>query len=446
MKRHTNRTQRVLAGLVLAVAALGGAAAAHAEQVAVNPAMSHPFLLAGQKHTAYLKVGMTAFEMEDTERPAVNVAIVIDRSGSMSGAKLQRAKEAAIMAVQRLHPDDIVSVVAYDHNVTVLVPATKARDRRTIVDGIRRLYPGGNTALFAGVCKGAEEVRKFFDRKRVNRIVLLSDGLANVGPSAPSELGALGASLGREGIGVTTIGLGLDFNEDLMTQLAGRSEGNHFFAATADDLRQGFELEFGIGLAVAAKEVAVRIRCAEGVRPVRVLNTEADILGQEVIAQLSQLYSKREAYVLVEVEVPAGPATGMMQVAEVDVSYADMRSHATDRVIRKAAVHFTDSPGAVKSGINKAVMATVAMHLGNERYKMALEYRDQGRVQEAQQLLEDNYRILQKQSEQYKSPMLYDFSQSNIRSSQNLNKNKWKKERKRMRDEQLELDEPAAAY
>ena len=417
-----------------------------AEQIRLDPALAQPYLLAGQKQATYLRVGLDAKALRNAERPPVNVSIVIDRSGSMSGQKLRRAKEAAIMAVDRLHPDDIISVVAYDHKVTVLVPATKARDRANIVAGIRRLYAGGNTALFAGVSKGAEEVRKFAEPNRVNRVVLLSDGLANVGPSSPSELGSLGGSLGREGIGVTTIGLGLDYNEDLMTQLAQRSEGNHFFAATAADLRRGFELEFGVGLAVAAKEIAITVECAKGIRPIRVINTEADIFGRKVIAHLSQIYASRQAYVLLEVEVPAGEAGGVRDLAKVSVSYASMQSMATENLSRRLSVRFSGSPAVVERNINRPVMADVMMHLANERYKMALELRDQGKIHRAREVLQDNARLLEKQSRKYKSQRLYDFSQSNYRSMGNLEKKKWKKERKQMRDEQLELDEPAAAY
>ncbi len=422
------------------------ACTAGADQVRLTPAMAKPFLLAGKKQTTFLKIGLSPFIMSDAKRVPVNVAIVLDRSGSMSGRKIRRAKEAAIMAVDRLHPDDIISVVAYNHVVEVLVPATKVRDRETIVRGINRLYAGGSTALFAGVSKGAAEIRKFADRNRVNRIVLLSDGLANVGPRSPVALGELGASLGREGIGVTTIGLGLDYNEDLMTQLALRSEGNHFFAATAADLRHGFDLEFSIGLQIVAKEVLIKVECARGVRPIRVLNAEADIVGQQVTAHLNQLYSGRDAYLLLEVEVPYSEPGQMLQVAKVAVSYANMETRATDVVSQDVGVRFTESPRVVERNADKDVMVAVAMHMANERYKMALDLRDQGKVDEARRILRANAWELDRKGKRFNSPQLRDFGESNKRSSDNLDRKKWKKERKRMRDEQLEVDQQSEAF
>ena len=109
--------------------------------------------------------------------------------------------------------------------------------------------------MFSGVSKGASEVRKFLDSNRVSRVILLSDGLANLGPSTPSELGQLGHSLSKEGISVTTIGLGLGYNEDLMTQLAGMSDGNHAFVQNYSDLTKIFAAEFNTALTVVANQL-----------------------------------------------------------------------------------------------------------------------------------------------------------------------------------------------
>src|SRR5207244_2362433 len=110
--------------------------------------------------------------------------------------------------LDRLTQDDVVSIIAYDGAVQVLVSATKLSDRDLVRARIRAIAPGGATALFAGVSRGIEEVRKFKAPGRVNRVILLSDGQANVGPSSPNELGRLGAACAKESISVTTIGLG----------------------------------------------------------------------------------------------------------------------------------------------------------------------------------------------------------------------------------------------
>ena len=176
--------------------------AANAAQIQLDVALGNPVLLANEKQTTFVKVGLTGFEMKSDEaRPSVNVAIVLDRSGSMSGEKIERAKEAAKMAIDRLAEKDIVSIITYDHTVNVLLPATKVTDKGYIKNEISKIQSGGNTALFAGVSKGAAEVRKFLEENRVNRVILLSDGLANVGPSSPAEVGQPRRVAGQGGDG-----------------------------------------------------------------------------------------------------------------------------------------------------------------------------------------------------------------------------------------------------
>ena len=124
---------RLLVSLVT-VAALSLASLATAKQVGLDVSMANPLLLAGKKQTAYMKVGLTGFTLEPAgERSPVNVALVIDKSGSMSGDKIRKAREAALMAVDRLGSEDIISVVAYANSVSVLVPATKVSNRTAIL-------------------------------------------------------------------------------------------------------------------------------------------------------------------------------------------------------------------------------------------------------------------------------------------------------------------------
>jgi Ca-activated chloride channel family protein len=255
--------------LIAAPFATAGAMGSVPTQATLDVAVSHPYLSADKTQTAYLRVALTGFGLvpERWNRSPVNVAIVIDKSGSMSGEKIEKAKDAAIMAVRRLSSNDIVSVVTYDSTVNVVVPATRVSDKHNIVRMIQRIRAGGTTALFGGVSKGAREVRKFIGPERVNRIILLSDGLANVGPSSPAELGSLGASLAKEGISVTTIGLGLHYNEDLMTMLAYKSDGNHYFAEHAAELAEIFDSEFGQVLSVVAQDIDIKIQCATAFDP-----------------------------------------------------------------------------------------------------------------------------------------------------------------------------------
>ncbi len=407
---------------------------ATAKQVRLEVSLDKPTLLAEKKQTTFIKVGLTGFKTDSSkERSPVNVAIVLDKSGSMQGQKIAKAKEAAIAAIERLNENDIVSVVAYDSTVTVVVPATKLADKRSLIERVRRIAAGGSTALFAGVSKGAAEIRKFAEKERVNRVILLSDGLANVGPKSPSELGALGASLMKESIAVSTMGLGLDYNEDLMTKLAQKSGGNHVFIEEADQLVQVFNYEFNDVLSVVAQEVAIDIRTAQGVRPVRVLNSANEINGQTVIVSMNQLYSEQEKYVLLEVEVPASKAGQSREIAEVKVSYANMLTHSTDRLSCSVSDNFSDSVAVVEKNINVLVCTDCVLQLANEQNILATALRDRGDVEGARRILLVNSRFLKENAAKYKSNILLVRGKDNKVQASNLDTVKWAKNRKMMR-------------
>lgn len=413
-----------------------------AQQIDLNVAVGTPVMLAGSTQRAYLKVGLTGFEIpRDAPRTPVNVALVLDKSGSMQGEKIARARDAAQLAINQLNSGDIAAIVSYDHVVRVDVPATRVVDKNEFRQRINQIYADGNTALFAGVSKGAHEVRKFLDRNRVNRVVLLSDGLANVGPSMPSELGRLGAALAREGMSVTTVGLGLGYNEDLMTQLAGMSDGNHAFAENADDLARIFAAEFGDVLSVVAQDVEVLIRCADGVRPLRVLGRDASIQGQQVSVDLHQIYGQQEKYIVLEVEVDAKTAYDARQLASVEVNYHNTISRQSERLNDGVEVSFTRSEVEVEEATDKQVMTDAVSQVANEMSKQALELRDQGRVQEAQQQLKNSAIILQQSAERYQAPALESLSAEYEEDAAAVaDEADWNRTRKELKKKQYSVD------
>ncbi len=409
-----------------------------ARQVQLDVSMAKPFLLAGEKQNTFLKIGLTGFKLQSRrDRTPVNVAIVLDKSGSMSGEKIAKAKTAAIAAVNRLDKQDIISIVAYDSTVKVIVPATKLTDKQSVIAMIENISAGGSTSLFAGVTKGADEIRKFIDKNRVNRIILLSDGLANVGPQSPSELGALGASLLKEGISVSTMGLGLDYNEDLMTQLAQKSSGNHIFIEQAEDLVRIFNLEFDDVLSVVAQEVVIDLKLAPRVKPLKVLNMDAEINGQQVITKLNQLYSEQEKYILLEISVPAGENDANQPIAEVAVSYANMETKTDDRLTSSVSVRFSDSLAVIEENTNQPVSVECILQIANLNNEFATTLRDKGDIAGAQEVLFGNSVYLRDNAEKYNSEKLKQRSADNFSQGKSVAENKdWERSRKVMRDQQ----------
>ena len=368
-----------------------------ADQLTLNVSPVQTVLKASEKGNTWIQVEVIGFKQESTEQRApVNLAIVLDRSGSMKGEKIKQAKKAAINAVRQLEPNDIVSIVIYDSVVNVLVPATKLTEVEQVIAKIRGIESEGGTALFAGVSKGVAEVRKFLDKEHVNRVILLSDGRANVGPSSPGELASLGESLVKENISVSTFGLGLGYNEDLMAGLASSSGGNHLFVEDTEVLVDAFRREFDDVTSVVAQEVDIEITIPEGIRPVRVLGNDSDIAGQTIVTRLAQVYSEQQRYVLVEIEVPASEVGTKRELATASVSYANMATHQSDQLSGSTKVTFSDRVSEVSASVDNTVMADVITLVSSEQSKLATQYLDDGDLEKCKATLQSNFEILSK--------------------------------------------------
>ena len=394
--------------------------------------LANPVVAAGEPGRAYLRVGLRGAE-RGGERSPVNVTFLIDKCGSMDGDKIEDAREAAMMGVDQLGDSDIVSVVAYDSTVRVPLPPTRVRNRDEIRRAIRSIHASGNTALFAGVSQGASQLRRFIDANQVNRIILLSDGLANVGPSSPGELSSLGRSLAREGITVSTVGLGLDYNEDLMVQLAQGGNGFHYFAQESSDLAAVFRNELGNARSVVAQEVTIRIRCADGVQPVKVHGRDATFEDGAVVVDLHQLYAGFENYVLVELELPAVGDSLERTVADVTATYRDLDSERVDTLFAGVSVRGTRETREISRETNGDVLVALAEYVSTERYRQALDLRDAGRASEARELLQDNAAYLRDQASALGADQLHRLEDFNLEASEQLDGEEWLEQRKRMR-------------
>lgn len=380
---------------VIAVAAgalLASQAAAASEALTLDARLARSVMKDGVAAKNYLRVALGGCRPEPAQgRTPVNVAFVIDRSGSMQGERIAQAREAAVMAVNRLQPTDIASVVIFDQSVDVLVPAQPVADANLFTDLIRRVQVRGSTAIHAGVLTGAAEVRKHKGPGRLNRVVLLSDGQANVGPSRPEAFVALGRALLAEGISVSTIGLGLGYNEDLMLALARASDGNHAFARDPSDLIAIFNREFNDVLASCAQTVAIDIELKPGVRVVRALSRDGTIDGSKARFRLNQVYAATEHYVLLEVEMDKELAVaGEQELGTVKVAYTQAPKGGQQRLTTAVRGRFTASEEEVKAGTDAKVAEAVVEQVVLERGRAAVALRDAGKFEEAQALLKQN--------------------------------------------------------
>ena len=191
-------------------------------------------------------------------RAPINVALVLDRSGSMAGTPLEAAKEAAGRFASFLTQADRLSVVVFDEEIQTIFGPAPAGDASAL-DAIGRVYPGGSTNLSGGWLKGAKLVEKGLV-EGTNRVVLLTDGQANAGIVDPDKLVGLAQGAAARRVTTTCIGFGPSFNERLLEPMAGAGAGNYWYVESSDQMAAIFQGEIEGLVALAAQNVELEIR------------------------------------------------------------------------------------------------------------------------------------------------------------------------------------------
>lgn len=185
-------------------------------------------------------------ELSQPSRPPLDLALVIDRSGSMSGHPLEAAIEASVRIINGLKTGDRVSVVTFDDHIDVVSPLGGLENRQELIAKLRQIGSGGSTALFDGWREGLNRLLPHVDKGRISRIILLSDGQANHGLTDEQEIFKHVTKAAGEGVTTSTVGLGHGFNESLLSGMAQAGEGAANYGQTADDLDEAFEEQFSI--------------------------------------------------------------------------------------------------------------------------------------------------------------------------------------------------------
>ena len=362
------------------------------ETLHLNLVPDREILLKGRPQEVVVKIDLNAIaDRQKHRRTPLNLAVVLDKSGSMTGAKLEKTKQAALQLVDRLAPNDVFSLVIFSDEARGLVPAQKVEDKEALKENIEGIEAGGSTALYAGVKTGARQLQEYFSSKRINRVILLSDGLANVGPSSTRDLRRLGSDLAEKGISVTTIGVGDDYNEDLMAGLAEASDANYYYVQDTEKLPEIFAKELGELLTVAAREIRIEITCPDGVRPLGFIGRSEKFENQKASVNLSQFTLGQGRYLFLRCLVTRPEP----EVARVKVSYTDELDNGSEQSTTGVVkIRYTDEQTVADRSINAAVNAEKVLVLTAEAKDKAIAEADAGNYQQAAATLAAQNRVL----------------------------------------------------
>lgn len=272
--------------------------------------------------TAYMQVSV---HMPDVARPAertpLNLSVVIDRSGSMGDQKkMVYVKKAFTQLVEQLRPEDILSLVVYDDVVDVIRPARRVgNEKNSILRAMDEIQPRGSTNLGGGLAEGLKQAKKNAGRAYISRVVLLSDGLANAGITEPSRLERMARDHREFSVSVTTMGVGLDYNEDLMLGLSESGGGNYYFIEHPNGLAAIVRKEFDNAATVVAQNGMITLTPEEGVSFGAVLECERATTNGPVTIPIGDLCAGETREYTVEVRIPGGHNKRM--IAKGSLSY-----------------------------------------------------------------------------------------------------------------------------
>ncbi len=260
----------------------------------------------------------------DTARPPRTLVVVLDRSGSMAGARLDGAKRALLELVDRLNPTDRFGLVTFDSVTRVDIAAAPLADKAAAKHRIAAIHPGGSTDLSAGYLRGLQEARSAADGTG-GTVLLISDGHANAGVTNPDQLGSVAAKAAGDSITTTTLGFGLGYDENLLRAIAAGGNGSELFAEHADDAVAAISRELDGLLTQTAQAASLLIRMAPTCSRLLVVNEMPSVVtpdGAQV--ELGAFYSGEVRRLVITFDVPGIGALGLAEIASLQFTWVEL--------------------------------------------------------------------------------------------------------------------------
>jgi Ca-activated chloride channel family protein len=320
-------------------------------------------------------------------RPPLNLSLVLDRSGSMTDkGKIEFLREAAKMAVGSLGERDVVSVVEFDDRISLMWPASHVHDIARLQSEIDELSPRGSTNLAGGMQRGIDEAfgaraSLRLSPETLSRVILLTDGLANTGLTDHGAIAELAVRAREEGVHVSTIGLGLDYDEDLLQSIAEAGGGKYYYVESPVQLAAIFRNELSAAFATRARDVHLAFHGSDAVRHVEIVGFGA-ASARDAATTWPDFYAGETRTALIRLEVRAN-ATGPLSLGRIDIAWHDAASGASGTLAIPINVSVSDDHAASEHSLNKDVAVEALLNESERGLAGNLKLAQEGKVDEA---------------------------------------------------------------
>jgi len=248
-----------------------------------------------------------------------------------SPEKMPYLKQSLRVFLQSLASNDIVAIVAFSDSAQVIVPANKVGNGSWIENAINQIQPGGSTNLYDGLMTGFKQVDQNYDVRRNNRVILLTDGIANVGTTDPNRIANDAKTYNDKGIYLSSIGLGKDFNDPLLSTLAKQGKGGYQYIDSAAEMDKVFRQEVSGMMQKAASDVAVIITPAQGVTIDSVTGYSGRPPAGTFQIKMQDMGTGDSQVVMIKLYVTSG-ASGRRSLAKIDLTYKDLFSQRNETI------------------------------------------------------------------------------------------------------------------
>jgi Ca-activated chloride channel family protein len=341
----------------------------------------------GQVNQVYLMLTLKGNSLELQNRVPLNISFVVDCSGSMSGEKMEHTRQALGICLSSLESQDLQSMVVFDHEVEVLMPAGPVANKDLAKQLVKRIEARGSTNLSGGLLQGVKLVEENLAADKVNRVIMLTDGRANEGISDYAGLVKIAGKIAKKGMGLSCIGVGDDFDEDLLTAMAEAGRGNFYYIDNPDNIPAIFAEELQGLLQVVGQGLQLEIKLEEGLYVPTVYGYEPTSQPGGLTFSLPDLYSGEEKLLMLELEIPPLDK-GWHRLMHLRLNYLDGEQQEDIELTVPIDIWVGEEADLSEQSPDPEVEKNLRLFQISEVQKRAIELADENHFEQAQEVLQ----------------------------------------------------------